>query len=855
MKNFKNLLLVALFFATATVFGQTKLTGTVVDETNEPLPSASIVVKGTTNGTSTDFDGKFTLSSNASSGVVVISFVGYLNKEVAFSASKTNLGTIQLTEDSSILDEIVVTATSFAIDRKTPVAVSTIKAADIEAKLGTQEFPEILKSTPGVYATKTGGGYGDSRINLRGFSSQNVAVMINGVPVNDMENGAVYWSNWSGLSDVTSAMQVQRGLGASKVAVPSIGGTINVISKSSDAIKGGSIRMSTGNDGYQKYGMTLSTGMMDNGLAITASAAKVSGDGYVDGLQFSGVNYFLNVSKVINDSHKLSFNVIGAKQTHGQRYNTRTIAQNRATEQGGKRYNPDWGYRNGKIENTSFNFYHKPQISLNHDWTISDKTFLTTAVYASFGSGGGRRTEGTGKFTNDDYRLGDVDQPIDFDRIVSENKANGAMGSTDVFTASVNEHKWYGILSTLKTELSENLKLSVGLDGRSYTGTHYYEVTDLLGGQYFLNPKSNDNNYNEALKVGDRYNRDYEGRVLRLGTFGQLEYSKDDLSVFLSSSISNTRYGRSSFLDDSTNPNGRVSENKSFIGYGTKGGANYNLDENHNVFANIGYFSNAPFLTGNVFLNKESVELNKDAINESVFSAEIGYGYRSENFNVNVNLYRTSWLDKSLTSRVNDPDNQGEYLEANLAGLDALHQGIEVDFVYKISDNLKLNGMASLGDWQWVSDASSTLFDQSGVEIAKYEVFADGTKVSDAAQTTFALGLNLKVLEKSFIFLDYNYAGDLYARLDLRPSKEDPLVATPSAVDTWELPAYHLFDLGFNHKFDIGGFNATLSGKMNNIFDVEYISDAFDGNTHTATDAKVYYGTGRTFSLGLKVKF
>ena len=63
--------------------------------------------------------------------------------------------------------------------------------------------------------------------------------MINGVPVNDMENGSVYWSNWAGLSDVTSAMQVQRGLGASKVAVPSIGGTINIISKSSDVQKGG----------------------------------------------------------------------------------------------------------------------------------------------------------------------------------------------------------------------------------------------------------------------------------------------------------------------------------------------------------------------------------------------------------------------------------------------------------------------------------------------------------------------------------------------------------------------------------------------------------------------------------------
>ena len=84
---------------------------------------------------------------------------------------------------------------SVAVDRKTSVAVSTIKAADIELKLGTQKFPEILKSTPGVYATKSGGGYGDGRINLFGFSSENVSVLINGIPVNIMENGRLYWSN------------------------------------------------------------------------------------------------------------------------------------------------------------------------------------------------------------------------------------------------------------------------------------------------------------------------------------------------------------------------------------------------------------------------------------------------------------------------------------------------------------------------------------------------------------------------------------------------------------------------------------------------------------------------------------
>ena len=848
MKFFKNLLFVALLLVSVTVLGQTKITGTIVDETNQPLPGASVLEKGTTNGTDTDFDGKFTLSAKSNSGVIVISFIGYKSKEVTFSSSKTNLGSIQLEEDAT-LDEVIITATSFAIDRKTPVAVSTIKAADIEIKLGTQEFPEILKSTPGVYATKTGGGYGDSRINLRGFSSANVAVMINGVPVNDMENGAVYWSNWAGLSDVTSAMQVQRGLGASKVAVPSIGGTINIISKSTDAIKGGNIKMSTGNDGYQKYGMTLSTGLMDNGFAVTASAAKISGDGYVNGLQFSGVNYFLNISKELNDDHKLSFNVIGAKQTHGQRFNRRTIAGNRATEQGGKRFNPDWGYRNGQIENTSFNFYHKPQVSLNHNWVISDATFLSTVAYVSFGSGGGRRaSRGSTKFNDDNYRLGGPDQPIDFDRIVQENKDRGALGSSDAFLASNNDHEWYGVLSTLKTDLSDELKLTVGLDGRYYKGIHYYEVTDLLGGQYLLNPYSNDNNANEALQVGDRLNRDYEGRVLRYGTFAQLEYSKDDLSIFFSSNISNTRYGRSSFLDDSTNINGQVSGNVNFLGFGTKGGANYNLDDNNNIFTNIGYFSRAPFLTGGVFVNKESIDFNEDAVNEKIFSAEIGYGYRSEKFNANVNLYRTSWLDKSISPSVRDRNNPGQFLNTNITGLDALHQGLEIDFVYKLSERLKVNGMASLGDWKWKSDVEADIFNDDGTLNSTIKVLATGLKVNDAAQTTYALGLNYKALDKTYISLDYNYAGDIYARVDISQGTTD-------RQNTWKLPSYHLFDLGLNHGFSIGDFDATLTGNMNNIFDVEYVSDAFDASSHLAADADVYYGAGRTFSLGLKVNF
>jgi outer membrane cobalamin receptor len=843
MKNFKNLLLVALFFATAAVFGQTKITGKVVDAANEPLPSASVVVKGTTNGTSTDFNGNFTLNANSNSGVVVISFVGYETKEVSFSSSNSNLGTIQLVEDANTLDEIVVTATSFAIDRKTPVAVSTVKAADIERKLGSQEFPEVLKSTPGVYATKSGGGFGDGRINLRGFNSENVAVMINGVPVNDMENGRVYWSNWAGLSDVTSAMQVQRGLGASKVAVPSIGGTINILSKTTDVVKGGNIIASTGNDGYQKYGFTLSTGLMDNGFAATVSFSKTSGEGYVDGTQFNGYNYFVNFSKILNDSHKISFTTFGAPQRHGQRQNRSTIATYR-NAQSKNRFNPDWGYKNGQVTHIEDNFYHKSQSSFNHYWTISDDTSLSTAIYASFGTGGGGGTAGSNRDLFN-VRIGGSDQPVDLDNIVKINRANGALGSEAILRASRNDHEWYGLLSTFKTKLSDNFDLIAGLDWRTYTGKHFREVTDLLGGDFFLD-NSNVNNPNAALKVGDKFGYNNDGKVGWLGLFSQLEYNADNFNASISTSLQRTTYQRIDYFQYAANSPLRKTDKHGFTGYGLKGGANYKFNDVSNVFVNLGYFER-PANFDAVFQNFNNEDVNPDAENQKILSMELGYGFRGEKFAANANVYRTQWKDRTFTRRIRATAPGAEDFTANLLGVNALHQGVEFDFTYRSSERLSFTGMLSLGNWKWDNDLTNVpVFDENQNQVDTVSLPIKGLRVSDAAQTTAALGLFYKFWDKTSVTLDYNYFDNLYAQIDVL----DYANASTRPSDSWKAPAYGTFDTSLRHGFKIGDFDTTVTVRVNNLLDTEYIADALD-----ASDPLVWFGYGRTFSLSAKIKF
>jgi len=831
--------MVVVLCTSATIFAQTKLTGKVVDETSQPLPGASIVVKGSSTGVSTDFDGNFTLETAISNGTIEVSFVGYEAKIFTFNGSK-NFGSITLNPSAESLDEIIITATSFAIDRKTPVAVSTVKAEVIENKLGSQEFPEILKSTPGVYATKSGGGFGDGRLTLRGFNSENVAVMINGVPVNDMENGRVYWSNWAGLADVTSAMQVQRGLGASKLAVPSIGGTVNILSKTTDVEKGGNIFTAVGNDGYQKYGATVSTGLLDNGFAATVSASKTKGDGYIDGTQFEGYNYFVNISKQINDSHKIAITSFGAPQWHGQRQNQSLISTYRNAESGIK-FNPNWGYRDGNVVNVEDNFYHKSQTSLNHYWTINDKTNVSTALYASWGTGGGGGTAGNTSLFQ--QRMGGDDQPIDIDNIVAINRANGSLGAEAYLRASRNDHSWFGVLSTLKTDLNEKLSLIAGIDLRDYTGKHFSEVTDLLGADYAFD-NSNVNNPNAALQVGDK--RDYwnDGEVGWQGLFTQLEYDKDNIAGFISAAVSNTSYRRVDYFQYL--PGNQETDKYNFTGYSIKGGANYNINDTHNVFANIGYFEKAPGFDA-VFLQFDNDHINADAENQKIFSTELGYGFRGATFAANVNIYRTEWKDRTLTRGFQNPD--GSFNSANILGVNAIHQGAEFDFTYRPGNKLSVVGMLSLGDWTWDNDVTNVqIFDEEQNLVQTVDLFIAGLKVSDAAQTTASLGFDYELMDKTNFTVDFNYFADLYARYD--PNSRGSV-----GPQAWKAPNYTTFDMSVRHGFKIGDLDATLIGRMNNVFDTQYIADATDGNGSVDETALVWYGYGRTFNVSAKIKF
>ncbi|WP_072052624.1 TonB-dependent receptor [Elizabethkingia anophelis] len=812
-------------------------------------------------------------------------------------------------EKSKSIDEVVLVGrnlTQVAKERKTPVAVSTIKATEIQEKLGNREFPEIMKSTPSVYVTKVGGGFGDSRINMRGFDATNIAVIINGQPVNDMQNGAVYWSNWTGLADIASSIQIQRGLGASKFVVPSVGGTINIVTKATDSEQKAMIKAEAGNDSYSRLSAMYSSGLK-NKWGTTVLLSRWQGDGYINGTKGEGYSWFFSVGYKPNEKHAFNIIATGAPQVHDTRRSSATganVATLRQLDTYGRRYNPQTGMLNGSQFNLAPNFYHKPIASLNWDWTINDALKLSTVVYASWGRGGGGTglsgsilggadgktpmnfTNGSGTIDWDmiyrynrggmvtDYSgrsfqkgtfTAEPGQPTDYNgRYVAT--LNGTSGI--VRKQSINAHDWYGAIADLNYK-KNNWTFNGGIDLKTYKGALYDIVTDMLGSDaffvkrtvnspngYFVNkivkPEAI-TNLNNVQKVSI-YN---EGLVRWAGAYGMVEYSDEKLSASLQGSVSKQYYKRRDYM--LYTPENQETKWYNKTGYIVKGGANYNIDEHHNVFFNTGVISRQPQFNA-LFPSNQNVY--KDAKNERIFSIELGYGFKSRYVDVNINAYRTQWDDRFITRTFNATAGDvanfsqlqlGNSYFYNALNVGQLHQGVELEAKARPFANLKLRGMLSVGNWKYKGDASFNIIDVlSNQEVpgATGTINIKDLKVGDAAQTTASIGADYNITKAFSIDANWEYYDKLYAQFN----PINFLTAAARDKGVVKLPSYNLFDVGAAYKFTIDQKRSlTLRVNVYNLFNKYYISE-LSSNIYTTDkiangpDAgKTYQEAGRVY--------
>ena len=912
--------ILSLFCLSLIGYSQTgTLSGKVTDNvTKQPVVGAKLFISSQFRAIS-DPDGKYELS-NLPYGTyqLVVSMPSFDTLKLAVKIDKPLVTNNIILGGSTELEEVKVIG-NLANDRRTPVAVSRLSTQKIAEELGSRDLPMLLNATPGVYATQTGGGDGDARINVRGFDQRNVGVLIDGVPVNDMENGWVYWSNWFGLDAITASMQVQRGLGATKLAMPSVGGTINILTQGAGNKKGLTFKQEYGTGNFLRTSLSYNSGMNSKGWGLTFSGSYKQSDGWVYGTPSQGAFGYMKVQKKIK-SHLISLSAFAAPQQHGQRSFKQQIQYwdtTNARNQGiiidtnaiflneGVRFNQHWGYRtiDGKrqVQNEVLNYYNKPQFTLKDFWKVNDKLSISNIAYVSIGRGGGTRLSNSAV-------LRDSTNLIDWDQIVNENQVSSLFGtpnidpiyspslikSSQILLNSVNNHFWAGYLGQFSYNYSKSLSISGGLDYRYYKGSHYQEIRDLLGGDYYIET-SNKNDADPMKVVGDKiamkpFNNYRDAFVNWMGVFGQAEYTGEKWTGFINlSGIVNGYKGVDYFqkkvltvgdtvlrlgVNDTISYNGQTyTQNSAGVqffqtdwkylpGMTIKVGGSYSLTDNATVYMNTGYLNRTPQFS-NVIDNSTNTFF-KEILNEKILALEGGCNYADEIFGLNLNGYFTNWQNKPFPYGVSVPDPQDptETVAININGMDAIHVGGELDMACKFNKKWSGELMFSYGNWIW--NSSQTVY------VAQYDYSltfdAKGVHVGDAAQTSFAIAARYEPFKSTYFKVQFQYFDRYYSNFN-------PffLQGANGGREAWMIPSYYLMNLFAGHKVDLKKYDLLFSGNITNLTDIgslfgssklrnNFIADASDNgnapyNDSNAQSATVMFGGGFRFNLSIALQF
>ena len=880
------------------------ISGTVTSsQTGEKLVGANVYVKGTTMGAATDENGNYKIPSlQAGTYTVVCSYIGF--ETVEENVNLTNNMELNFSLKDYQFSLNVTVLADRAKERETPVAFTNIDKKQMEKQLGSRDIPLVLNTTPSVYATAQGGGSGDARINIRGFDQRNIAIMINGVPVNDMENGWVYWSNWDGLGDATSSIQVQRGLSAVNLATPSIGGTMNVISDPTSQKFGVYLKQEFGSAGFLKTSVSASSGKMGK-FSFNLNAVKKTGNGLIDKTWTDAWAYYAGLSYEVNSSNRLELYALGAPQRHGQNLYKQNAAayshdfaknelgytdaqlEKKPEASAGRFYNENWGpvspSYNGQqwwneaaherydpnFINERENFFHKPIVNLNWYSQFSKKFSLYTTAYWSGGHGGGTGTYGKIKW---DYS--GPSRTADWDATIANNRNNtdslgNDLGAAGILRNSRNNQWTVGLISKAYWKLTDNWKTSFGIDWRKAEIDHFREVRDLLGGSYFLYTGNEfDTPEQQKKRLGDKIAYYNTNTVDWFGAYLQGEYTKDRITGYGTVGWSMISYGYTNHFKKAESGSGELTSSTDWInGFQIKGGASYRFTGVNSVFLNAGYVSKVPIF--DQVINDRDGTVASDPTNETFTSFELGTNnkFADGKVNTNLNLYYTTWMDRA--NRVSIQDQAGNDNIILLKGIDARHMGIEFELNWMPVSLFRFDATVSYGHWIYTDDVSGTYVDYSGGTPTEkdYNYYIKDLRVGDQPQTGLVLGATVNPVKGMSFQVLWSMYSNMYANWE-PTSRTDP----NDRGQSWETPSYNILDLHFYYAlpFNFSGVSFQVFAHAFNLLDTIYIQDAVDESRynaikedingvatprHSAQRAEVFFGIPQSFNAGISIAF
>ena len=888
--------LIGIIMISGALFGQGTISGSVSDADGNALPGANVVVEGTTLGAAATLSGGYSINVPDGTYTVTASVVGYKSSSASVRVTGSNASANFTLESASVaLGGVEVLAER--VDNTDAIPFNEMTKADIDFRLGGRGLPKALSTLPNVYV-ENGGGWDDENVYVRGFDDRYTSYLINGVPMNDMENGNLYFSNWSVLADVSSVVQVQRGAGYVNLATPSLGGVVNFMSQPASTEPGVVVKQEAGEHQYSKTAVTVNTGLlMDDKLAIMASASRRTADKlFAKGTYSDAWSYYFNASYSVNNDNRLEFIALGSPQFHGQNFwNNRIsnyshelaremgVAEEDLRTEYGLDYNPraddlqtpytgkravaswrpfdGWNYRTRDQRSTVMinernNYFHKPIVQMNWYSNLNDSMTMATSFYYSGGEGGGSGSAGSILWGDNGTR--DYDATIARNMSEAQFKDGYGYQSRGVLRGSRNNQSTFGIMSKLEQDMGNGLNVTYGLDLRTAKVEHYRQVYDLLGGDFFYN--SSNPNWTEEQRhrtLGDKLYYDNTNTIDWLG--GYVQASKDlgdGTNIFGMFGATTASY---TAQDHFTLDNLKI-EADAELGYQMKVGGSRALNDTWQLFGNFSYSAMTPSL--DKLIDDVNMIKNSEFENEKATWFDVGARFKSANgqWAGSMNYYYALWADRNQSGTSEDLNGVESFF--SITGLNELHTGLEYSIAYQPIPVLRIDVRGHESDWRFTDNLTYTYNAIEGDDTSSetFDLYVKDVMVSGAPQsqtvlmvTGFFNRLKASVEAESFArqYPRWGYDGAIQDLAFLLGE------GNTFADDAYETERKTIMNLQMSYTTELMGRDVTLNASIFNLTDELYIGDfvdAYDGSGDVA-NLRVRMGAPKQYNVGITINY
>ena len=719
-------------------------------------------------------------------------------------------------------------------------------------------IPSLLNASRDIVLDAAAFHFNMMHFRLRGYDAQWSGTLINGIVMNNPEDGTIPWTYWSGLNDVTRNTQVIPFLQAGEADIGNIGITNSIDMRAYKQRVQTQVGYSLSNRSYtNRLSITYATGMNAKGLAFAISATcRYAQQGYLPGTFVQGAGYYIAADKRMHNEGLLSVCLFGNAALRGKQ----SAVTHEAAEMAGSRfYNAYWGYLDGRKKNANTSYTHVPVLLVNYEQKKDRLSYLLSAAVMY----------GTRTATSLDWYHAPDPRP-DYYRNLPSYYQDSTLQRTllQAYTADAGmmQIDWDRIYDINRNSLETTYGID-GDPGKSFTGLrshyilqerittvrricaawqyqytpadavsvaggisaqwqrlHYYEtVDDLLGGEYYMNWNQfaegdaaviqNDLDHpDRILRQGDRYGYDYLMVHGIASGWTQATIAGRRCDWMLAARLGYVTYYRDGLVRTGTFPEQSLGRSVvyEFGEYTLKAGITYKIDGRHYLRLAVACMNKAPS-ADNVFISPRMRNTEQETIDmQQIRNAELGYYIQAPRLRFRATAYITKFT-KGMDVLSFYHDAYRSFVNYAMSGIDRLHYGTELGIEWKISSRYTLSGAASMGTFLYTNRYAVTVTaDNDAYVLERGLVYAKNLRTGGTPQQAYAMILSYQRGNGYYLSLSASYFREYWL-------EANPIRRTYTAVsglipgtDTWKqvlaqqrLPDQYTLDISGGNSFRV----------------------------------------------------